>query len=568
VAGLATSFGSGAMSNSMDDVAEHAAAVFVIGSNTTEQHPVFGARLRQAVRQRGARLVLADPRKIGLAELATPRYGGLHLRQRPGTDVALINGLMHLILAHGWEDKEFIAQRTEGFAEFQAVVAQYTPERVAAITGVPVAQLEQAAEILAASKPMAVVWAMGITQHIVGVRNVMDLANLQMLLGNLGVPGGGVNPLRGQNNVQGACDMGGLPNVYPGYQAVTSAEARQKFEAAWGVSLPGEAGLTVTEMLPAAGEGKIKALYIVGEDPVLTDPDSNHIRHGLETCDFVVLQEIFPSETSKYADVLLPGVTFAEKTGTFTNTERRIQMVRQAIRPLGEARPDWQITADVARRILAGGGRQVQPGAPYAGWGYSSTDDVMKEIAALTPSYAGVSHARLERGDRLQWPVKDAGHAGTPILHVGQFPRGKGKFAPIEHVPPAEMPDDDYPMLLSTGRVLYHWHGGEMTRRAAGLMQVYGQSLVELNPDDAARLGLNPAEPGANGGDRRVRITSRRGALEAEAWITDRVPPGMVYANFHFPEVPTNTLTIAALDPVAKIPEYKICAVKVEHAPG
>jgi formate dehydrogenase major subunit/formate dehydrogenase alpha subunit len=539
----------------MDDVVEHAQAMLIIGSNTTEQHPVFGAKIRQAVLRRGAKLVVADPRKIDMTEFAT-----LHVRQRPGSDVALLNGLMHIILEKGWEDRDFIAARTEGFEEFKATVMQYPPDTVTAITGVPVEPLYQAAEILAANKPMAVMWAMGITQHIVGVRNVMALANLQMLLGNLGVSGGGVNPLRGQNNVQGACDMGGLPNVFPGYQPVTDAKAREKFAAAWGLAkdeggLSDKAGMTVTEMIPAAGEGKIKALYILGEDPVMSDPNTRHIRECLEACEFIVLQEIFPSETSQYADVLLPGVSFAEKTGTFTNTERRVQMCRRAIEPQGEAREDWRITADLAKRMLAEGGRQVE-GSRYAGWGYGSTAEIMAEIAALTPSYAGVSHERLERGERLQWPVKSAEHPGTPILHVGQFPRGKGKFAPIDHIPPAELPDDDYPMILSTGRVLYHWHGGEMTRRAQGLMAVYGQALIEVNPGDAARLGLN--------GNRRVRVTSRRGSIEAEAWVTERVPPGMVYANFHFPEAAANELTIAALDPVSKIPEYKVCAVKVE----
>jgi formate dehydrogenase major subunit/formate dehydrogenase alpha subunit len=552
VAGLAASFGSGAMSNSMDDVVEHAQAMFIIGSNTTEQHPVFGTKIRQAVLQRKVKLVVADPRKIDITEFAT-----LHLRQRPGTDVALLNGLMHIILEKGWEDKKFIEERTEGFEEFKATVMQYPPEKASEITGVPVEQLYEAAEIFAANKPMAVMWAMGITQHIVGVRNVMDLANLQMLLGNMGLPGGGVNPLRGQNNVQGACDMGGLPNVFPGYQAVTNDEARAKFEAAWGVALSPKNGMTVTEMIPAAGEGRIKALYILGEDPVMSDPDTSHIRHCLESCDFIILQEIFPSETSVYADVLLPGVSFAEKTGTFTNTERRIQMCNKAIEPEGEARDDWWITAELAKRILTEGNGHKAEGR-FAGWEYANTAEIMAEIAALTPSYTGVSHERLERGERLQWPVKGPDHPGTPILHIGAFPRGKGKFAAIDHIPPAERPDDDYPMILSTGRVLYHWHGGEMTRRAKGLMEVYGRSLVELNPDDAGRIGIN--------GNKRVRITSRRGAMEAEVWVTDRVPPGMVYANFHFPEVPTNALTIAALDPVAKIPEYKVCAVRVELA--
>jgi formate dehydrogenase major subunit/formate dehydrogenase alpha subunit len=552
VAGLATSFGSGAMSNSMDDVAEKSAALFVIGSNTTEQHPVFGAMLRQAVHQRGVKLIVADPRRIELTEFAT-----LHLRHRPGTDVALLNGLMYILLEKGWEDKDFITQRTEGFEEFKRVVLQYPPEKVAEITRVPVEKLYAAAEIMATCKPMAVMWAMGITQHIVGVRNVMDLANLQMLLGNIGIPGGGVNPLRGQNNVQGACDMGGLPNVYPGYQAVPLDAVRQKFEAAWGVPLSTKVGYTVTEMIPLAGEDKVKALYILGEDPVMSDPDSAHIRHCLETCEFIVLQEIFPSETSHYADVLLPGVTFAEKIGTFTNTERRIQMVHKAVEPPGEARQDWQITAEIARLILDQGERKPSGGS-HAGWEYESSADVMAEIAALTPSYQGVTFERLDQGERLQWPVRNMEHSGTPILHIGQFARGLGKFMPIDHIPPAEMPDDDYPMILSTGRVLYHWHGGEMTRRASGLMQVYGHPLVELNPQDADHLGVN--------GNKRLRITSRRGVIEAEAWVTDRVPPGMVFANFHFPEANANELTLAALDPVAKIPEYKVCAVKVELA--
>jgi formate dehydrogenase alpha subunit len=550
VAGLATSFGSGAMSNSMRDVANQAAAMFIIGSNTTEQHPVFGTMIRQAVIRRGVKLVVADPRRIDIVDFAT-----LYLRHKPGTDIALLNGLMNIILEKGWEDKLFIERRTEGFDEFKTVVENYSPEKATEITGVPTEQLYQAAEILALNKPMAVMWAMGITQHIVGVRNVMDLANLQMLLGNIGVPGGGVNPLRGQNNVQGACDMGGLPNVYPAYQAVTIDAARQKFEAAWGVTLPNKVGMTVTEMIPAAGEDKVKALYILGEDPVMSDPDSSHIRHCLDSCKFIVLQEIFPSETSHYADVLLPGVSFAEKTGTFTNTERRVQMVRKAIEPLGDARQDWWIISELAKQILSEGERQVNM-APFSGWNYSDTSQIMDEVAVLTPSYAGVSHERLEHGEQLQWPVRDLSHPGTPILHIGQFARGLGKFAPIDHIPPAEMPDDEYPMILSTGRVLYHWHGGEMTRRAKGLMEIYSEPLIELNPDDAVHMGVN--------GRKRIRVSSRRGSIEAEAWITDRVPPGMVYANFHFPSASANELTIAELDPIAKIPEYKVCAVKVE----
>jgi len=550
VAGLATSFGSGAMSNSIEDIASEAKAYLVIGSNTTEQHPVIGMRLRQAVKQRGAQLIVADPRRIPLTEFSV-----IHLQHKPGSDNALINGLMNIILEKGWEDKTFIAERTEGFEELRSLVQGYTPDKISEITGVPVEQLYQAAEIMGTIKPLAVIWAMGITQHITGVRNVLNLANLQMLLGNMGIPGGGVNPLRGQNNVQGACDMGGLPNVYPAYQPVTSEEVRHKFEDAWGASLPNKVGMTVTEMIPGILDGKIKALYIMGEDPLMSDPDTNHIRHCMEECDFIVLQDIFPTETAPYADVLLPGVSFAEKSGTFTNTERRIQLVRKALEPEGDAWDDWKITASLAKRILSEGKRSIN-GGNWSTRDYAAPEQIMTEIAALAPSYAGVSHARLQSGETFQWPVKDATHPGTTILHVGKFPRGLGKFTPVEHISPAELPDDEYPLVLSTGRVLYHWHGGEMSRRAQGLLEIYNKPLIEINAEDAFRLGLN--------GNSRVRVTSRRGSIELEAWITDRVPPGMVYANFHFPEASVNELTIAALDPVSKIPEYKVCAVRVE----
>ncbi len=541
------------MTNSIEDIAEDAQAYLVIGSNTTEQHPVIGMRIRQAVRQRGAKLIVADPRKIDLTDFAV-----LHLRQKPGTDIALVNGLMHIILENGWEDKEFIKERTEGFAEVEEVLKEYPPEKVSEITGIPVEDLLEAARILAENKPASVLWAMGITQHTTGVGNVMSLANLQMLLGNMGVPGGGTNPLRGQNNVQGACDLGGLPNVYSGYQRVTDPASREKFAAAWGLEvdeLSPDVGQTVTELMPAAFKGDLKVLYVLGEDPIMSDPDTSHIRKALEKCGLVVLEEIFPSETAPYADVLLPGASFAEKNGTFTNTERRIQLVHKAVESPGEAQPDWWIISRLAEKILAQGKRRVSD-AEYSSWDYADAEQVMEEIAALTPIYAGVSHQRLQEGQSLQWPVKDKDHPGTPILHVGQFSRGKGQFNPIEHIPPAELPDKEYPMILSTGRVLYHWHGGQMTRRSKGLLEIYPQALIEVNDQDAEKLGLN--------GNKRVRVSSRRGKIEAEAMITDRVPPGMVYANFHFPEASANELTIAALDPVAKIPEYKVCAVKVE----
>lgn len=541
------------MTNSIADITEKAQSYLVIGSNTTEQHPVIGMRLRQAVRQRGAKLIVADPRRIDLTDFAV-----LHLRHRPGTDIALVNGLMKIILDNGWEDKEFIKNRTEGIDEVKAVLKDYTPEKVSKITEVSVEDLNEASKILAENRPASVLWAMGITQHTTGVGNVMSLANLQMLLGNMGVPGGGTNPLRGQNNVQGACDLGGLPNVYSGYQKVTDPALREKFAEAWGLKpedMSSDVGKTVTELMPMAFDGDLKVLYVLGEDPIMSDPDTKHIRKALETCDLVVLQEIFPSETAPYADVLLPGASFAEKDGTFTNTERRIQMVHKAVESPGMAKPDWWIISELAKRILETGDRKVQK-AEFSGWDYQDTKQIMDEIAALTPIYAGVSHPRLMNGETLQWPVKDEEHPGTPILHVGQFSRGKGQFNPIEHVPPAELPDKEYPMILSTGRVLFHWHGGQMTRRSKGLLEIYPEALIEVNDLDAEKLGLN--------GEKRVRVTSRRGTIEAMAMVTDRVPPGMVYANFHFPGAGANELTIAALDPVAKIPEYKVCAVKVE----
>lgn len=551
VAGLAASFGSGAMTNSMDDIAQQANLLFIVGSNTSEQHPVFGTMLRQAVLKRHATLIVADPRKIDMTEFAT-----LHLQLKSGTDIALLNGLMSIILDNGWEDHSFIDNRTEGFEDFRSNLSKYTPEIVTKITGISIEKLHEAARMLGTIKPGAVIWAMGITQHIVGVQNVQTLANLQMLLGNIGIPGSGVNPLRGQNNVQGACDMGALPNVYPGYQSVLQENARNKFKSAWGVELNPKSGLTVTEMVPAAGTGKIKALYILGEDPILSDPDANHVRKCLENLEFMVLQEIFPSETSLFADVLLPGVSFAEKAGTYTNTERRVQLVRPAIQPPGEARQDWQITSELARRIQAENRIKPDSSAKLAGWNYDSASQIMSEIAMLTPSYAGVSHDRLEKGERLQWPVKALDQTGTPILHTKEFTRGKGVFTVTDHLSPTELPDDDYPFLLNTGRVLYHWHGGEITRRAKGLVAVYPTSLIEINPEDAAKMGISEHQ--------MIRISSRRGSIEATAWITERVASGAVFASFHFPESPTNELTIAALDPLAKIPEYKVCAVKLE----
>jgi len=409
---------------------------------------------------------------------------------------------------------------------------------------------------------------MGITQHTTGVFNVLALGNLQMLLGNMGVSGGGVNPLRGQNNVQGACDMGTLPDYLPGYQSVTDTSVKEKFNTAWQLEernwepghdatfrLSDAAGLTVTEMIDGSGDGKIRGLYILGENPAMTDPDALHAGQCMAACDFVVLQDIFPTETAARADVLLPGVSWAEKSGSFTNTDRHIQLVRRAIDPVGEARPDWCITADLARRILGREGRV--PVGPQAGWVYADASRIMKEIASLTPIYGGISHERLQRGDQLHWPVPADDHPGTPILHMGKFTRGKGRFHITEHIPPKEVPDHEYPMVLTTGRVLYHWHGAEMTRRSKALMELYPKTVVEISPEDAEKIGLN--------GRTRVRVKSRRGEMTADALITNRVCPGLIFGNFHFPGPQNvNNLTIEALDPVAKIPEYKVCAVRVD----
>ncbi len=552
VTALLMTIGSGAMSNTLADLAHQSQVIFVIGSNTTEQHPVFGTMLRQAVLRRGVPLVVADPRRIDLAELATE-----HLRHRPGTDVALLNGLMHILWRRGWYDRQYIQQRTEGFEELCRTLEKYPPERVSRTTGVPQEQLFRVAELLGTRRPGAAIWGMGMTQHTTGVLNVLALVDLQLMLGNIGRPGGGVNPLRGQNNVQGACDMGALPNVLPGYARVTDPQARGRFQQAWQAGeavVPAEPGLTVTEVVAAAGRGEVEALYILGEDPLMTEPDLNHARQALHRAPFVVLQEIFPSETSHCADVLLPGAAWAEKDGTFTNTERRVQLIRQALSPPGEARPDWWIMAQVARRTLHY--QKRVPQGPWAAWDYEHPRQIMQEIAALVPSYAGITYQRLQQGEPLHWPVWDQQHPGTPILHQKKFPLGRGRFHPAEQLPPDELPGGEFPLLLTTGRVLFHWHGGELTRRSQ-LLRVYPEALVEISPEDARRLGIQAGQP--------VVVRSRRGTMQALAQVTHRVPPGVVFGTFHFPgEHNANNLTNPALDPRSKIPEYKVCAVRVE----
>ncbi|MGC9393456.1 MAG: formate dehydrogenase subunit alpha [Anaerolineae bacterium] len=542
VAGLATALGSGAMTNSIEDSTMQSKVLFVTGSNTTEQHPVIGTKMRKAVRENGTKIIVADPRRISLTKLP----GCLHLQQRPGTDIALFNGIMREILVHGWEDTAYIEARTEGFEELKEAVMRYTLEKTEEITGVPAAKIAEAARILGENKPGAVFWSMGITQHTTGVYNVMSLANMQMLLGNLGVAGGGVNPLRGQNNVQGACDLGALSNVYPGYQAVTNPELKAKFEKAWGVEgLSDKVGLTVVEQINAAHDGKLKALFILAENPMMSDPDLNHVKEALEKVDFLVVQEIFMTETGKFADVILPGQSFAEKEGTYTNTERRIQPIHKAVEGPGVSRPDWEILCDLGTRM----------GYPMQ---YASPVEIMEEIAAVTPIYAGVHYWRLEAGEQLCWPVKGDDHPGTPILHVGQFSRGKGLFKGLDHIEPREAPNAEYPFTMTTGRVLYHWHGGEQTRRSESLMALYPEPRVEINPADASRMGVIEGD--------LLKVASRRGEFHARAQVTERVEPGIIFGTFHFPKGNVNWATGAFLDPIAKIPEYKVTAVRVEKA--
>jgi formate dehydrogenase alpha subunit len=541
VAGLATTLGSGAMTNSISDIIE-ADVLLVVGSNTTEAHPVIALRMKEAVRRHGARLVLIDPRGIELADFAD-----LHLRPRPGTDVAVINGLAHVILAERLENRGFIEARTEGIAAFEAAVAGWTPQRAEDVSGVPAQLIIAAARAYGTAPAAAIFWAMGITQHTTGTDNVKALSNLALLCGQVGRPGTGLNPLRGQNNVQGACDMGGLPNVFPAYQPVASDEVRSRFAAGWGIPLDRlspKPGLTVTEIMEGALEGKIRGLFILGENPMLSDPNLHHVEHALQALDLLVVQDIFPNETARMADVVLPGVSFAEKSGTFTNTERRVQRVRPALISPGEARQDWAILEDVANRL-------------GAGWRYDGPSAIFDEMKSLTPSYAGMSYARLE-GAGLQWPCPSADHPGTPVLHTQRFARGLGLFSPVDYRPPAEGTDAEYPFLLSTGRILFHWHGGTLSRRSPGLNWLAPEAEVEIHPDDAAMLEIGTGE--------LVEVSSRRGTVRARADVTPRSPRGTVFMTFHYAEAAANLLTNDAVDPVAKIPEYKVAAVRVTRA--
>jgi len=537
VTGLAETFGSGAMTNSISCF-DHADTILVIGSNTTEQHPLIGSRILNAVRN-GTRLIVADNRRIRLA-----RHADLHLRHQNGSDVALLNGIMHVIIAEGLADREFIATRTENYAALVEVTTDWTPERTAAATGLAAGDIVAAARLFAKAERGMIAYSMGITQHSHGVDNVRCIAALALLTGNIGRPGTGVNPLRGQNNVQGGCDMGALPDLYSGYQKVSDPLLREKFAHAWGVAaLPATAGLPLTRAMDAASAGKLHGMFIMGENPMLSDPDQAHARAALAHLELLVVQDIFLTETAALADIVLPAACYAEKEGTFTNTERRVQRLRKAVEPPGEARADWEIICNIAER------------AGYNGMRYPDPAAVLAEIASLTPIYGGVTSDRLDPHG-LQWPCPDRSHPGTPILHQERFTRGLGLFSPATHRMPAELPDEQFPMVLTTGRTGFHWHTGSMTRRTHLLHREEPRSFIELHPDDAARLEVRDRD--------MLLVTSRRGAVQTEARVTDMVIPGVVFMAFHFAEGAANALTNNVLDPESSIPEFKVCAVRVE----
>jgi formate dehydrogenase alpha subunit len=552
VAGLAQSFGSGAMTNSISEISD-AACLLAIGTNTTEDHPIIGMEVKKAVKN-GGKLIVANPREIELC-----RFASLWLQHNPGTDVALLMGMMRVIVDEKLFDSAFIKDRCENFDAFKASLEDFALDFVEQVTKVPRDKIVEAARIFATHSPATILYGMGITQHSHGTDNVLATANLAMLTGNIGKPSTGVNPLRGQNNVQGACDMGALPNVYPGYQAVSDPAIKEKFETIWGCSLPpslkekfgitwacslpSSPGLTLVEMVEGAYRRELRALYLVGENPALSDPDAQHVREALARLEFFVVQDIFLSETARLAHVVLPAASFAEKDGTFTNTERRVQRVRKAIEPIGDSQPDWWIICQVAQRLGA------------KGFDYSNPSDIMEEIRNLAPSYGGISYQRLEQGG-LQWPCPSDDHPGTPILHMSSFVRGKGKFIPLKYVPPGESPDKEYPLILTTGRSLYHFHTGTMTRKVAGLNILEPEGVVEISPKDASQLGIVQGD--------KVKISSRRGEITAKAKVTGALPSGLVFMTFHFAESAANILTNSKLDPISKIPEFKVSAVKVQ----
>jgi formate dehydrogenase major subunit len=526
------------MTNPLKDVLK-SGVILVTGTNTTANHPIIANYIHEAVTKNGAKLIVIDPRHIKLVDICHQ-----WLRPRVGTNVAWINGLMNVIISEDLQAKAYIEARTTGFEDLKKCLSKYTPDYVSGITGIPAKDIVATARLFATSGPGAILYAMGITQHTTGTNNVKSLASLSMLCGYVGVDGGGVNPLRGQNNVQGACDMGGLPNVFTGYQTVTDEGVREKFAKAWNVgSLPDKVGKTVTEMTALGGK-EIKALYIMGENPMLSDADVHHVEKNLAALDFLVVQDIFLTETAKLADVVLPSSCFAEKDGTFSNTERKVLRVRKALDAPGLAQDDFQIISAIAKKM----GYEMD---------YADAAAVMREINSVTPSYGGITYERLESGG-LIWPCPTPEHPGTPVLHREKFTRGEGVFFPIEYQPSAELPDAEYPFVLTTGRVYEHYHTGTMTRKGGALNRLYPEALAEINVEDAKVMNISSGD--------YVNIVSRRGNLKIKAIVSEMTDRGVAFVPFHFFEAAVNELTNGALDPISKIPELKICAVKIEKA--
>lgn len=543
VTGLQLSIGSSAMSNSIAEM-EKLDTFIITGSNTTETHPVIANFLKRAVRQNGAKLIVVDPRRIDMTNFAT-----LWLRQNPGTDVAVFQAMAHVIVKEGLYNPEFIAQRTEGFEEYLESLEEFTPEWAEAISGVPADSIREAARIYASANRASIYWGMGISQSTHGTDNTLSLVNLALMCGHVGKAGTGLNPLRGQNNVQGCSDSGGLPNVFTAYQRVDSAPIRNKFEQFWGKTLNPNPGLTATEMVDGAGDGRIRGMFVLGENPMMSEPNQNHARHALEHLELLVCQDIFINETGEMADVILPATSFAEKDGTFTNTDRRVQRCRAAVPPVGNSRADWDILSDLGRRIEQRLGLSLT-----AGFAYAHPSEIWEEMRHLTPDFWGIDYDRLEREGGVHWPCPDFDHPGTPYLFIDEFPRGKGKFWEVQYGTESELPDEQYPFNLSTGRVLYHWSGSTMTGRS-NLEDVYPEAVCEMSPDDAAALHLQTGD--------WVKVSSRRGDITLRLLVTARSPRGTVFVPFHFAEAAANQLTLDRIDNRAKIPDYKNSAVKI-----
>jgi predicted molibdopterin-dependent oxidoreductase YjgC len=541
------------MSNDIEGIAD-IDAMLVIGSNTTETHPVIGLRMKQAAKKHDTKIIVADPRRIKLAD-----HAKLWLSQKPGTDAALINAMCHVIIRDNLVDQDFVKERTENFEAFAEAVAECTPEWAEKITGVPAVDIEEAAKIYGSAERAAIYYTMGITQHTSGTDNVKCLANLALMTGNLGKPGTGLNPLRGQNNVQGASDMACAPVFLPGYQRVDNDEARLRFEELWGGPLPAKPGLAATDMTQAMIDGTIDAMWVMGENPVMSDPNLSHARKAFGSVKFLVVQDIFLSETAELADVVLPAAAYAEKEGTFTNTERRVQRVRQALLPPKGACDDLSIIQAISDRMNPD--REITSASDfYPGsdrMDVSKAEDVFNEIAKAWPAIAGINYKRLE-GNGIQWPCPTEDHPGTPVLFENGFPRGLASFTPVTWRNPEELPDDEYPFILTTGRVLYQYHTGTMTRRSQVLENADRGPIVEMNPDDAERLQIKDGE--------QVHVASRRGSITLPVLVTDGISPGVTFIPFHYKEAAANLLTNDALDPDSKIPEAKVCAVKVEKA--